>query len=422
MTDKNKMDDIGSENAGVPAKAVSRRDILKTLAAGGSVLAMTPFMAGCNGAYAGAITQPRFAYAGAYTPNGKGIYQFSADSATGALTTLKTYSGIASPSWLTFTADGSVLYAVNETTDYNGTTNGSVSAFRVNPANGDLTLINVVDAQGGAPVYAAVHPGGRFLLVANYMGATVAVFPIQANGGLDAAVNVTTVRGPLGPATPAEAPSGSFVSSGHDASHAHQVLTDPAGRHVYVSDLGTDRIYIYEFNAASGALTPASPSYVPFSAGSGPRHFVFHPHARYLYAVTEEASTLVVFDYDASSGRLTQKQSVSLLPTGFAGTSYASEVIVSPDGKFVYAGNRLHDSVAIFAVNETNGTVTRSGEAWTHGSYPRHISIDWSGGYLYACNQRSDAITAFKIDKASGNLTFTGQYTPVGNPAILLFR
>lgn len=422
MPGKEKMDDDRRNSVTAGSPTVGRRDMLTTMAKGAGIVALTPFLTGCRGAHAGMVVQPGFAYAGALAPNGKGIYQFSVDGRTGALTEVKRFSGIANPSWITFAADKSVLYAVDEIVDYDGSTNGSVSAFAVHPGTGFLTLINVVASGGGGPVYAAVHPGGKFLLVAHYIGASVAVFPIRADGGLGALASLTQLSGPLGPTTPVEAPRGSFASSGHDASHAHKVLADPAGRFVYVSDLGTDRIFVFEFDAANGSLTPASPAFVSFSAGSGPRHFTFHPSGRHLYAITEEASTLVVFDYDATNGRLTEKQSLSLLPSGFAGTSYASEVIVSPDGKFVYAANRLHDSVAIFAVNAGNGKVRRTGEAWTRGSYPRHISIDWAGDYLYACNQRSDAITVFRIDKVSGDLAFTGQYTPVGSPAILAFR
>lgn len=422
MSDKQKTDDV--MHSGAPEalpRLMSRRGALKSLGVGAAAIVMAQALPGCGGARADGVPGSRFAYAGAYTPNGKGIYLFSADGGTGALTELKSFTNIASPSWLALDAAGGFLYAVNEVTDFNGGTGGSVSAFSVNSATGDLTLINVVDSKGGAPVYVAVHPAGKHVLVANYMGANVAVFPILPNGGLGNASDVKQITGPLGPTTPVDAPKGSFVASGHDASHAHMVQTDPSGRFVYVSDLGTDRIFIYQFNVATGALTAASPAFVSVSAGAGPRHFTFHPNGRNFYAVTEEASTLVAFDFDAASGQLIARQSISILPEGFAGTSYASEVIISADGKFIYAVNRLHDSVAIFSVN-ASGLLTRLGEAWTRGSYPRHISIDPSGSFLYACNQRSDAITTFRIDKASGDLSFTGQYTPAGSPAVLVFR
>jgi 6-phosphogluconolactonase len=154
--------------------------------------------------------------------------------------------------------------------------------------------------------------------------------------------------------------------------------------------------------------------------GDGPRHFVFHPNGRWFYSLQEEASTLILFDYDAASGRLTQRESISSLPPGFAGTNFTSEVRISPDGQFLYAANRLHDSIAFFKIGGS-GALTFVGEAWTRGDYPRSFTIDPTGGFLYSCNQRSDAVTTFRVNRSSGELTFTGQYTPVGTPAIVLF-
>jgi 6-phosphogluconolactonase (cycloisomerase 2 family) len=152
----------------------------------------------------------------------------------------------------------------------------------------------------------------------------------------------------------------------------------------------------------------------------GPRHFAFHPNGRWLYSLQEEGSTLVKFDYDSMSGRLEVKQGVSTLPEGFGGTNYTSEVVVSPDGKFVYVANRLHDSIAFFSVEE-GGILKRIGEEWTRGDYPCSFNIDPTGNFLYSCNQRGDAIATFRINRQTGHLTFTDQYTPVGTPAIIIF-
>ena len=129
---------------------------------------------------------------------------------------------------------------------------------------------------------------------------------------------------------------------------------------------------------------------------------------------------MAVFDYDAAIGTLTAKQTLSTLPKGFTGTNYTSEVRVSPDGRFVYAANRLHDSIAWFAVG-SNGELGLAGEEWTRGDYPRSFTIEPAGNFLYSCNQRSDAITTYRVDKQSGKLAFTGRYTPVGTPAIIVF-
>ena len=198
------------------------------------------------------------------------------------------------------------------------------------------------------------------------------------------------------------------------------VQADPTGRFVLASDLGLDQILVWRFDVQKGTLSPNNPPSVPLPPGDGPRHFVFHPNGRWLYSLQEEGSTLVTFDYDAASGRLTAKQSISTLPKGFTGTNFTSEIVISPDGKFVYAANRLHDSIAFFSIGE-GGILAFAGEVWTRGDYPRSFSIDPTGNFLYSCNQRSDAITSFRINRQTGGLAFTGQYTPVGTPAIIIF-
>ena len=223
---------------------------------------------------------------------------------------------------------------MNEISNYNGTTNGSVTSLSIDSATGDLKMLNVVSSQGGGPAYVSVDPSGKWVLAANYGGGSSVVIPIMPDGSLGAATDVAKISGPLGMSNPAvDAPPGSYANSGHDAPHAHQAETDPGGNYVFVTDLGTDRIYVYALDKTRGTLTPANPPFVQGSYGSGPRHFVFHPNGRLVYAITEEASTMMVMDYDPSSGRLTYKgQTVSTLPPGYTGTSYASGIHISPDG------------------------------------------------------------------------------------------
>jgi 6-phosphogluconolactonase len=159
---------------------------------------------------------------------------------------------------------------------------------------------------------------------------------------------------------------------------------------------------------------------VSLPAGDGPRHFAFHPNGSWLYSLQEEASTIALFDYDATKGRLAARQTLSSLPPGFAGSNFTSGILVSADGRFVYAANRLHDSIAYFAVGPT-GTLTFTGEEWTRGDYPRSFNFDPTGRFLYSCNQRSDAVTVFRVNRETGGLAFTGQYTPVGNPSVITF-
>jgi 6-phosphogluconolactonase (cycloisomerase 2 family) len=198
------------------------------------------------------------------------------------------------------------------------------------------------------------------------------------------------------------------------------IQADPAGRFVLHADLGLDKIFVWRFDKDAGTLAPNDPPSVSLPSGDGPRHFHFHSNGRWLYSIQEEGSTVVLFDYDAAAGRLTARQTVSTLPPGFAGTNFCSEILVSSDGRYVYAGNRLHDSIATFSIG-SDGRLTMVGEEWTRGSYPRSFAFDPTGQFLYCCNQRGDAVAVFRVNRATGVLAFTGHYAAVGNPSMIVF-
>ena len=399
--------------------ALSRRSLLKSaslLAAAAS----RPARADDEKPRADDPHTPILAYIGAYTPNGQGIYLFSMDPSSGKLTQVKVAAAVPSPSWMAIHPQGRYLYAVNEISNFNGGTSGSVSSFAINRTTGDLTFLNVVSSQGAGPAHLSVDPLGQYVFVANYGGGSIAVLPIQLNGSLGNATDVHVDVGAVGPAVATNAPPGSFAISGHDAPHAHMIQSDPAGKFVFHADLGQDRIYSWILNRVTGQLSPNNPAFVSVPPGDGPRHFVFHPNGRWFYSLQEEASTLMLFDYNSANGTLSQQQLLSTLPTGFAGTNFTSEVRVSADGKFVYAANRLHDTIGIFSV-DGSGRLKHEGETSTLGDYPRSFTIDPTGDFLYSCNQRSDDLTAFKVLGNGHDLTFTGQYIGVGSPAIIVF-
>jgi DNA-binding beta-propeller fold protein YncE len=226
-----------------------------------------------------------------------------------------------------------------------------VTSFSINRTTGDLTLLNVVSSQGAGPAHLSVDPLGQFVFVANYGGGSIAVLPILMNGSLANASDVHQDIDSVGPTHATNAPPGSFAISGHDAPHAHMIQADPAGKFVLHTDLGQDRIYSWLLNRLTGKLTPNPTSaFTAVPPGDGPRHFAFHPNAKWFYSLQEESSTLLFYTYDAASGVLTRQQMLSTLPPGFAGTDFTSEVRVSQDGKFVYAANRLHDTIAVFSV------------------------------------------------------------------------
>lgn len=352
--------------------------------------------------------------------NGLGIHLFRVDRATGALSPAGVFHQPTSPCCLVFNATGTHLYSTNETDLVDGGTSGSVSALAVNRADGQLTLLNTVSSGGLCPTYVSIHPLGKHLLVANYAGGSVAVLPILPDGRMAPASDVQKSVGTVGPKKATSAPLGSFARSGHDVPHAHMIQADAAGRFVLATDLGLDRINVWEFDAQAGKLLPHEPPGVSLPPGDGPRHFAFHPNGKWLYSLQEEGSSIALFDYDAAQGRLTQRQTLSSLPPGFAGSSFASGILVSADGRFVYAANRLHDAIAHFAVGPT-GALTFAGEQWTRGDYPRSFSFDPTGSFLYSCNQRGDAVAVFRVNRATGNLDFTGHYAPVGNPSAIAF-
>lgn len=408
---------------------VARRDFLHlstVLAAGVPLLATAAPAAGKG---------PLMAYVGTFSSplkdmlptqvdlppgNGRGIHLFQVDRATGALKPSGVYESGVSPNCLALNAAGTRLYATNETDRQGEAKEGSVSAFAINRADGQLTLLNTVRSGGAGPTYVSLHPSGKFLLIANYFGGSVAVLPIRADGSLGPATDVKQDAGTIGPRTAKNAPPGSFAFSGHDHTHAHMIQTDPAGRFVLHADLGLDRIFVWKFDAEKGVLTPNDPPSVSLPPGDGPRHFAFHGNGRWCYSLQEEGSTIVLFDYDATLGRLAARQTISSLPPGYAGSNFCSEILVSADGRFVYAGNRLHDSVAIFAVGK-NGELTFVADEPTRGNYPRSFAFDPTGQFFYCLNQRADHVTVFRVDRRTGKLAFTGHYTPVGNPSHIVF-
>ncbi|HQR07414.1 MAG TPA: lactonase family protein [Gemmatales bacterium] len=410
----------------------SRRSFLKsTVALTGATLLGSESLH----AQPGADNKPLFAYVGTFSSplkdtlptqvdlppgNGRGIHFFQVNRTTGAMTPVGVHQIGTSPSSLTINPAGTRLYSANETDRVGDDKQGTISAFTIHRPDGKLELLNTVRSGGAGPTYVSLHPSGKFLLVANYFGGSVVVLPVLADGRLAEPSDVKNDSGKIGPSKATNAPPGSFAFSGHDRTHAHMIQSDPSGRFVLHVDLGLDKIFVWKLDSQKGLLTPAAFPFVSLPPGDGPRHFHFHPNGRWFYSIQEEGSTIVLFDYDAATGQLTSRQTISTLPRGFAGSNFCSGILVSADGRFVYAGNRLHDSIGIFAVGN-QGTLTYVGEEWTHGNYPRSFNFDPTGRFLYCCNQRGDNVAIFRIDQKTGSLTFTGHYTPVGNPSCIVF-
>jgi 6-phosphogluconolactonase len=360
-----------------------------------------------------------FAYVGTYTPNGGGIYLFRMDPASGALTQLQVFDDIRNPTWLALNPAQTHLYAVSEIDNYQGSRSGAVVSYAIDGETLQIKRLGAVSSAGTAPTYASVHPSGKFVFVANFGGGNVAVFPVGGDGALGEATDVRPSVGPRHRAHAVDDPPGQFAVSDHDGPHMHMVASDPSGQFVIANDSGLDLTLVWRFDAQAGRLLPAAVPVIAAPSGAAPRHFVFHPNGRTFYNLYEHDAKIAVYDYDAAKGAFKSKQLVSVLPPKFSGSNLSSEILICADGRYLYVSNRLHNAVAVFAV-ANDGQLRMISEVWVHADYPRSLTLDPSGQFLYSCNQRGDSITSFRVSPASGALQFTGRYEPVGSPAVMI--
>lgn len=349
-------------------------------------------------------------YVGTYTGGeSKGIYRCSFDPSNGGVKVLDATDTIPNPSFLAADPRGRYLYAVSETSEFEGKPGGSVHAFAVDRESGGLTHLGVQPSHGADPAYLSVDRRGRFVLVANYTGGNVCAFPVRDDGRLDPVVANVQHAGQGPNARRQKGP------------HAHSVILDPANRRAFAADLGIDRVMVYTFEPGSGALTPAEQAAIVMAPGSGPRHMDFSPDGRTLYVVNELNSTVTVLSYDARSGSLSEIQTVANLPPSFRGENTCADIHAHASGRFVYASNRGHDSIAVYAVEEEGGTLTPVQHQSTLGSSPRNFSIDPTGRFLLAANQRSDSIVVMRISQDDGTLTPASDTVSIPSPVCIRF-
>lgn len=356
-------------------------------------------------------------YVGTYTEDGsksKGIYAFRYDANSGQITPVGLSAETTNPSWVTVAPNGRFVYAVNELSKYQGPNSGGVSAFAVDRAQdgnptGKLTFLNEVPSRGADPCYVSVDHTGKYVLVANYTGGSLAVFPIKGDGSLGAASDFVQHQG-HGPNPERQ-----------EAPHVHSVVLSPDNRFAYVNDLGLDEVLVYKFDSATGKLTPDDPPFTKVDPGAGPRHFAMSPSGKFAYVVDEMGRTVTAFSNDTAAGKMEKLQTISTLPKDFTDRNDDAEIAVHPSGKFLYASNRGHDSVAVFTIDPAKGTLTLVQFASTEGKEPRGMAIDPTGKLLFAANQKSDNIVVFRIDQKTGKLTSTGQVLEVPTPVGLTF-
>lgn len=385
---------------------LTRREFLAVTAAGAAGLHTV-----ARGAHAeseDAAADP-LVYVGTYTDDGRsaGIYLCRMSASTGALRLVGPAATATNPSYVAATADGRFVYAVNEVTTFEGRPSGAVSAYARDRATGTLALLNQQPTGGGAPCYATLDRTGRCLLVANYVGGSVAAFPIAADGRLGDATAFVQHEGKGADPERQGAP------------HAHCIVPDPANRFALVADLGTDRIVTYRLDARAGTLARANE--VRLAPGAGPRHLVFHRNGRVVYVVNELDSTITSLRYDAATGALTPRRTISTVAAGRTERNAPADVHVHPSGRFLYMSNRGHDDVAAFAIDATTAELRPLQHAATGGRWPRNFALDPSGRFLLVANQRSDGIVTHRVDARSGRLTPTGHTLAIPAPVCLRF-
>jgi 6-phosphogluconolactonase len=347
-------------------------------------------------------------YIGTYTnTTSKGVEAFRLNSATGELKPLGTAAEVQNPSFVAIHPNNQFLYAVSETGTYQGQKTGFVSAYSIDAATGKLTLLNQAATRGSGPCHINVDRSGRMVLISNYSAGSVTAIPIGADGKLGKAGTTIQHHGK------------SVNPKRQDAPHAHSVNFSADNRFAVVADLGVDRIYVYRFDPATGWLYSNDPPFVAAAPGAGPRHFAFHPKGKLAYAINELASTIAIYDWDAKKGTLTPGATVKTLPADFSGESTTAEVVVHPNGKFVYGSNRGHDSIAIFAVKGKN--LELIGHEKTQGRTPRNFAIDPTGKWLIAVNQNGQNLVLFSIDPKTGKLNAKSNIEKVGSPVCVRF-
>jgi 6-phosphogluconolactonase len=349
-------------------------------------------------------------YVGTYTDAGsRGIYRCRLDTRSGALDEPVLASESGNPSFLALHPNGRILYAANELQSYAGQRSGSLSAFAIDSAAGSLRLLGQQPSGGADPCFIAVDHAGRNILVANYTGGSVAVLPLAGDGRLLPASTLLQLTGSGPNAKRQEGP------------HAHQAVLDPGERFALVADLGSDRLRVYRYDPARGALDPNDPPAAVLAPGSGPRHLAWHPSGRHTYVISELASTVTVLRWNSERGALDALQTVTTLPAGFGGTNTAAEIALSADGRHLYASNRGDDSLAVFAVDPQDGTLASVARVPTGGRTPRHFAIDPTGRWLLVAHQGSDTIAVFRLDPASGIPAATGRAVALSRPVFVLF-
>ncbi len=342
----------------------------------------------------------------------RGIYALRFNDATGALSTPQVAAELANPGFLALHPNGRVLYAIGDVGMIDGKAAGSVSGYTIEPATGHLTLLNQQPSGGASLTHLAVDATGRMLVAVSYGAGYVVSFPLAADGRVGPRVSHIDHQGPLGPNT-----------SRQDKPHAHSITISPDDRFGFVADLGLDRVLSYRLDPAAATLAPNDPAFTTITPGAGPRHSKFSADGKFFYVLDEIDGSVTACTYDAARGVATPFQHISTLPEGFKvlDPDRAAEIRIHPNGKFVYASNRGHDSIAVFARDAASGRLTLVEIKPCGGKEPRNFALSPDGAWLICAHQNSDTLAVFRVDAASGRLAQVGGTVSVPMPICVLF-
>jgi 6-phosphogluconolactonase len=350
---------------------------------------------------------PLFAYVGSFTTKernarGDGINVYEIDAVSGAWSHIQHVADFVNPSFLVVDRAQRFLYSAHgDLTE--------ISAFAIDRSSGKLGFLNRQSSGGKNPAHLAIDPGGRFVVTANYAAGSISVLPIEQSGRLGSLRDTAALPGDPGPHRIEQA-----------SAHPHDIVFDPAGRHFFVPDKGLDRVFAFRLDPATGKLAAGDPPAVKTRDGAGPRHIAFHPTLPRAYVINELDSTIATYRYDAERGALAAEQVVPSIPADFTADNTGSEIELGPSGRFLYASNRGHDSIAAFAVAPSTGLLSPIDWQSTQGKGPRHFTFAPSADLIYAGNEQSDTIVAFRVDRATGKLTPTGQVVKNASPSCIL--
>jgi 6-phosphogluconolactonase len=342
-------------------------------------------------------------FVGTYTKGAsRGIYSVALDAETGALGAAVLAAEAPNPTFLALSPGREFLYAVCAGPAW-------ASSFRIDPATGRLAPVQQkAPGDGPTPCHIAVDRTGRVALAANYHLGLAAAIPLSADGTLGE------------PRVVAHAGKGPHPTR-QASSHVHSTNLAPDGRFAAVCDLGLDRIFTYAVDRDRVALTPGTPPFLAAAPGSGPRHLAFGKSGRHAYAINELANTIVVHGYEPRDGRLDPRQTVSVLPAGYAGDATGAEVAVHPNGRFLYGSCRGPDTLAVFSIDGASGALSPVENVPCGGRGPRHFSISPGGDWLVCAHQDSDTLCAFRVDAGTGRLRRVPESVTVPMPVCVLF-